>query len=356
MSSLLLFNPENDIALASGHPNFTPAKEPLKLASDGSLLPFWWANTNDLIITDSLYKNGIIELISEFGLNGDIYNQNKENSVKKIQPWGWSNYTKKLLIKRGINTNLLPSDVEIDTWRQLSHRNITIEIIKSLNIDPFFYPVEAKTTEEAYQAIENWQYDAVIKQPWSSSGRGIFYTDKLSRQQLQKYIVGFINKQGSVLIEKRREKIKDFALLYHCTKQDIEFKGLSYFHTTSKGEYLGNIIETNDNIIDILGHNIYPVSDEIGNALRPLLIPKYEGWVGIDMMIETQNGKENIVPCVELNLRMTMGVVAHIIAERLPELRKRFLRISNIPPTKGDINLSPVKDAKYFFLLSDKMF
>ena len=51
MGRLLLYNPENDTALASGLRNFTPGREPLTLAHDGGLLAFWWANDGDRVCT-----------------------------------------------------------------------------------------------------------------------------------------------------------------------------------------------------------------------------------------------------------------------------------------------------------------
>jgi hypothetical protein len=47
--------------------------------------------------------------------------------------------------------------------------------------------------------------------------------------------------------------------------------------------------------------------------------PKYSGYAGVDMMIcETDEGYR-IQPCVEINMRMNMGVVARIFHSRYME-------------------------------------
>lgn len=48
--------------------------------------------------------------------------------------------------------------------------------------------------------------------------------------------------------------------------------------------------------------------------LAEVIKGSYEGYLGVDMMIcRTQNGGYAIHPCVEINLRMNMGVVARLI-------------------------------------------
>ncbi|MDE5745940.1 MAG: hypothetical protein K2H84_09870, partial [Paramuribaculum sp.] len=51
-------------------------------------------------------------------------------------------------------------------------------------------------------------------------------------------------------------------------------------------------------------------------SLTDIVAPGYSGPVGIDMMLaETPDGLE-IIPCIEMNLRYTMGFIASAMAER----------------------------------------
>lgn len=51
-------------------------------------------------------------------------------------------------------------------------------------------------------------------------------------------------------------------------------------------------------------------------SLASLLNKGYCGFLGVDMMICLEDGKYLLHPCVEINLRMNMGVVSHTILNR----------------------------------------
>ncbi|MCH5319582.1 MAG: hypothetical protein J1E38_07755 [Paramuribaculum sp.] len=353
-NNVYLFNPENDIALASGRSNFTPSSEPKQLARDGSLLPFWWASDDDAVLTSPENQAAVSKLKQKFGLKGQIFNPHL-HSAYTPSPWGWSHFTKGLFAKAGINAVSLPSVETLDAIRQLSHRNLTIKIHNLIGTDKDKMPVEATSLENAITAIERWDNDAVVKQPWSSSGRGIFYTRSLSREKLSEYIKGFIRRQGSVMIEKRREKVKDFALLFMSEPSGINYVGLSVFLTSPTGEYMGNLIETDDKLQTFIGHDITDIMTKIKNALSRTIHPNYYGPVGVDMMIETtDDNEEKIAACVEVNLRMTMGFLAHRIAMIDDTFRGNLLYLTKGTLSTEEIDLSPIADSKYHYVLSKK--
>ena len=357
MASLLIYNPENDTALAAGKRFFTPAKEPRRLAADGSFLPMWWAEKGDFILTERENLPEMLNMRNRFSLSGDLFQPSDIKDISNIKPWGWSDYIKEKCLKLGLKEEILPSDIQLETWRRFSHRKTTVEVHKRLKTESSLCPKEVFTLGDTMKLIETMNGDAVIKQPWSSSGRGVFYSKNMSRRQLETVIAGFINKQGSVLIEKRRDRLKDFALLYYCSETEVAFKGISYFITSSTGEYAGNLVDKNAVLIDRIGHDITNIAERLRLALQSIFLPSYQGWLGVDMMVERlKDGKESIVPCVEINVRMTMGVVAHFIADSHPELCGRTLTLTKNIPDVDEINLSPVKDSHYHYVLTSKLF
>ena len=58
------------------------------------------------------------------------------------------------------------------------------------------------------------------------------------------------------------------------------------------------------------------VRRELERRLSLLLAADYAGYLGVDMMICSDNGGLLIHPCVEINLRMNMGVVSHVLSVR----------------------------------------
>jgi hypothetical protein len=60
-----------------------------------------------------------------------------------------------------------------------------------------------------------------------------------------------------------------------------------------------------------------PVIDQVLMAIDDLIAPHYNGYLGIDMMLYwDENGKIALNPCVEVNLRMTMGMVTAAMGSR----------------------------------------
>ncbi len=56
-------------------------------------------------------------------------------------------------------------------------------------------------------------------------------------------------------------------------------------------------------------------------ALDAVIAPHYTGPLGVDMMVaRTGGGERFVMPCVEVNLRYTMGFVAMAVARRCPSL------------------------------------
>ena len=71
------------------------------------------------------------------------------------------------------------------------------------------------------------------------------------------------------------------------------------------------------------------------------------GYIGIDLFLYEQGGLLKLHPCVEINLRTTMGVLAHLAYERYlaPRGNDHFLveyvPRTSVPVTEGDLLLTP---------------
>ncbi|MDE6174295.1 MAG: hypothetical protein K2F88_01880, partial [Duncaniella sp.] len=99
----------------------------------------------------------------------------------------------------------------------------------------------------------------------------------------------------------------------------------------------------------------------IGNEekiLGGLIGNSYRGWLGVDMMVYREDDAMKLMPCIELNLRMTMGVVALKMQEKLsvsaPHLLSWQLGANSdcgknstilLPPASGfTLSLKPLSD------------
>ena len=133
------------------------------------------------------------------------------------------------------------------------------------------------------------------------------------------------------MVEPYYHKVKDFAMEFSSDGEGtLTFEGLSLFHTQN-GAYTGNLLLTGREALSRLSHFVDPalltaVRARITETLGPLLSGRYRGPVGVDMMVcSAQSGAEDspeprtplLHPCVEVNLRRTMGHVALALERRL---------------------------------------
>ena len=95
----------------------------------------------------------------------------------------------------------------------------------------------------------------------------------------------------------------------------VKYCGLSLFQTI-KGAYAGNILASEEEKEEILASyvsldQLAQIRQHIIETLQPVLKSIYSGPFGVDMMIYADDERRlQINPCVELNLRRTMGHVA----------------------------------------------
>ena len=95
---------------------------------------------------------------------------------------GWTPSIKFQLMKLGIHEDVLPSDAELSEIRTLSNRRFSAHVLQQLQQDmqlPFlcgeaFYVESIPALKDVIQSFGK----AIIKAPWSSSGRGVRYIDQ----------------------------------------------------------------------------------------------------------------------------------------------------------------------------------
>jgi hypothetical protein len=166
------------------------------------------------------------------------------------------------------------------------------------------------------QAIETWG-KTMLKAPWSSSGRGLQPITKLPvHEKVWEKINAIINDQGFVMAEPLLNKIHDMAFLFELKKGVCALVGISHFFTNSKGQYEGNWLNGLPESFDkTVSSFISKVSEPLIESLvrcieKSSMAIHYEGVFGVDTLIYSDDGKLKINPCLEINARYTMGMVA----------------------------------------------
>ena len=320
-----IFNPDTDYALAAGNKIYSPPAKIVAMRKSMALFPSVFARPADVImliddipeksLASSPYfnlflsKNLKILRLHEFHKFDRILSE--IHDPISVRPWGWNHTLLRLLSGAGIPDKFLKSREEIDMIRQLSHRRTSICVRKALarslphiHIDR---TVELLTVEEgmAYAAENPGAY---FKAPWSSAGRGVVNSIELTGKGLKEWMAGCIKRQGSFMGEIGRQRSGDFASEWTCRGGHADFLGLSVFKTSGRGRYLGNI-NAPQSTLDKMIADMTPlwsqaVIEAQKNAIESIIAPYYDGPLGIDMFATTDG---NLNPCVEINLRHTMG-------------------------------------------------
>lgn len=327
MSHLYYFNPGNDAALASGLERFTPPHAARLMARAGELLPLWWAEPGDHILASPESFSTAEALKEQFGLHGEI----GATAGLDGAPWGWSRDARRLLADSGCR---VPTVEYVDTLRTLSHRRTSLSVLQLLGVDEALLPVVATTADDAWKAINRFGR-AVLKQPWSCSGRGVFFSHRLAKSSLSQLIEGCLRRQGSILVEPYYEATAEMAALFHADDSGhVALRGFSCFNSGPSGAYLGNMVAPQTCIREKCGEEAVKTAQRLQGCLEHVLDGHYRGWLGVDML---RSGVSVVCPCMEVNLRMTMGIVAMFMAEK--GLSGTLLTTDTLRP--GDLRLSP---------------
>lgn len=328
MKKLHIFNPEHDLALAFGGTNYTPPPMARLLRRDLQLLPMWFGNEGDSILshdidTDTLWTETINK---QYGHNISIATIKQIHLFDNIQAWGWNKYLQRRLSLDGAKVTAIPSDTVIENIRQLSHRRISIEIHRLFHEHiPTLSdctPQEMTNLEDVIKFAQKYPC-AYTKAPWSSSGKGIYRALDINGLDFTRWCSGIIKRQGSIMCERPLNSIMDFAMEFKCGADKTEFIGYSVFNNDTHSSFTGGIIGSTE----LLHKKIYTTlgDENLLNEVRTtaikiidtLIAGKYNGYLGLDMMIyRDKNNLVQINPCIELNLRTTMGVVSCIIGNR----------------------------------------
>ena len=328
MNRLFLFNPENDIALAMGLPRITPPRQAALLHKAGAMLPFWLGDSEDAVLLDARdIKEASRWLESLDGVSGPGAVVSGGASRWAPEPWGWSLDAVSQFEKSGVT---FPKREEVEIRmrriRELSHRRTALDFLsrweESGEMLPFHLPVETSYSAEVVEYVETFG-KAMVKSPWSSSGRGVFPVSIETMDASIARIEGIMRHQGSVMVEPLLPKLQDFAMLFHYSQGKAEFAGYSLFYNSTATNYGGNYIGSDQMIIGrleelVLQSELERVGRKTSSILTDILGNDYDGPLGVDMMICGEAGETPwIDPCVEINLRYTMGFVARGVWHKL---------------------------------------
>lgn len=356
MKGLHLFNPQNDLALALNLENYTAPPAAVELARAGSCLPLWYGKPGDEFVTEGVNARWLGELRDAFGMEVRPWGHSTEGL--RPEPWGWSKAARRDFLRLGFGPETMPDDAELERLRELSGRRSACILGRALAREGLMAEetaaMEIRSLDEARE-YAGLHPDALLKLPWSSSGRGqIRVSGENDFETRRQAIEGALRRYGYLTAEPfRRDKLADVAHLFEAREGRVRYCGLSVFETEPNGDYSGNVLGSEEALRAMLESRFTGIAAKLdriaegqAHALESLLGNAYEGPLGVDMMIVGDEGEAcSVVPCVELNLRMTMGHVAHRLHEHYcgEETCGRFYLQGNARGVAGDMRVEEGK-------------
>lgn len=361
---LHIFNPEHDLALAANLKQFTAPHAGRQLRSDLAFIPALWAEEGDLVLVDDIdfAKNRArhfgAELNSkvEFITKPQLKHLLKTEFLDSVHPWGWNLSLKGELERLGLPEIMLPTDAVLNKVREVSSRQWA-----ALHLQR---GVEYVTETARVKELILQHGKAVVKAPWSSSGRGVKYVSAEDFRTsgdyptFERWVANMIHHQGGVTVEPLYNKVRDFAMEFEMKDGKVLYRGLSLFDTI-KNAYSGNVLCSEDDKVEMMKSLISEaqlagIRQRIIEVMEPALKDIYSGPFGVDMMICTKWEKDEfcdavlnqqddevertglgVVPCIEINLRRTMGHVAidlyeHLLANSSDEMKTNRTNIMRV--------------------------
>lgn len=324
-----LFNPWHDLALANFAANYTPPASALQMTEELALLPVWYGE-GDAVIAEGKENRSFLDAIKEvLPVSSELmsFAEIALHPREKIIPWGWNPALCKKLQSLGASEEQIPTMEELRRLRAYANRQNAVQLLRELKAEEPGFCGESHyftRVEELLDFLQSTPGDKVLKMPLSGSGKGLMWILGVITDKQVDWCRRMIREQGGVVAEPALCKVQDFAMEFHLHAGQVRFTGYSLFRTAAPGAYTGNELLSDSRIEEKLSAYI-PVA--LLHRLREALLaklaacfPLYTGYAGVDMMIcETAEGYR-IQPCVEINLRMNMGMVARRFQDRFMEV------------------------------------
>lgn len=337
MKRFAVFNPEHDLALANGDAHYLAPRNIREMAHD--LAPLM-----DYLAWDT--------------------------------PWGWDAAIVNYLHKSGIPRQELPNDAMLAALRTHSERITAHHLLQQMlplsgHLTGESYVCRSLDDIKAYATQHS---HLLLKAPLSGSGKGLRHLNfndddnkndnenyptsrrstsalTLSLKKVESWCDALIRRHGYLTAEPYYDKVQDFAMEFIVADGQCHFIGYSLFTTDDHGRYDSNLLLSDADIearlSEYIPHSVLHDVRYFVEGHTGLIVPaewdtsRFPITFGIDMMIVNDRGQQSTVdgqhpirpdgnsqlrthnsqfklhPCVEINLRMNMGIIAHEVRRHL---------------------------------------
>ncbi len=325
---LYIFNPDADMALGNNEENYMAPASIRRMAEDLALLPIWYAEPGSGVLAPSAYNADYLKQMQQlFSLPVQLVTEPElsDYAEAQVMPWGWNPAIRKRFLNGGILECKLPATARLAEYRELSSRKTSVDILDVFGGDDeewscgqSYYLSFLSSCEEFVKEFKS----CVLKAPWSGSGKGLNWCHGIFTKSIEGWCERILREQGFVVGEPLYNKVEDFAMEFYSNGYgELLFVGYSLFTTNKTGAYNGNKLMSSSAIEKRIEKYVsLAVLVRLREKLCKMLVESYgttyTGYLGVDMMVcLSGDSRYTIHPCVEINMRMNMGVVSCLFYE-----------------------------------------
>jgi len=343
------------MAVANSQVSYLPPAHLRQFENSLATMPCFFADEKDAVLTHEPVLPEFVEHLQLLGFKIPSFIRTPEDlhpnslPLTRLRPWGWSPAVHNLLRpylplchnqwfahpmhKWEPHHRLLLSR---ETGYKLLQKILELED-NSLNIIEMpALPLKLSSLLDVEQVIDTIPPPALLKTPWSASGRGLFkIRDANEHAETNVWVKSKLKQQGFMFAEPFLNKIADLSFHFQIEPDGVRYLGYNFFETLPSGQFSGCYTHLPyDQTIDesLLIEAIEQGSTILKKALENLMINKYyQGPAGVDaMLFRNKNNQIKLQPCIELNLRHSMGLLNIHLRNRIHPLKRGKWKISII--------------------------
>ena len=337
------FNPTCELAVANGSFSYMPPLLLQEMERDLSILPFVFGTENDFVVTENRPSAEFSQKLKNAGFDLPVFCGLADleslyiGSFDALCPWGWSPaaHFKLKNLKKKCADEFKASPVF--DWKEehksLFERATSLSFLTQILeknkpgwfIERAMTGTKVTTCQEIESLLERHS-SIVLKAPLSSSGRGIqIIRKKELNQSNRQWISGIIRQQNYLIAEPFLKKLIDLSFQFQISANaEVEYLGYSVFETNGNGQYKGSLIRPDlksilpeEHIAEVeemisISSNL--ITESLKNSIYAVC---HRGYLGIDALIFTDQNRLIMQPCIEINSRMNMGILAKFIENKI---------------------------------------
>lgn len=321
------FNPGHETAVLNDSKYYHPPARQIKMQQDLAYLPAWYADPKDYVLVRETLPAHFLESITALQPLARAVTEDGLAAVPTSQTvdlWGISPdsvYYFEQLRQRYQLSNLCLPLWKAD-YRKLGSRetgaNALAFLTDKLNdIDSTLRALRVDSIDKLSALAESSPYPLLVKSPYSSSGRGLVWLPAKSLERSERQIIsGMLKRQEYVTAERTLDKTLDFSMHFRIERKTCSFMGYSIFETNNKGAYQRSLLLNQNKLHQRIAQQIgnAPLLEEVKQLLITFIEETfgeiYEGAIGVDMLTYRNGNEIRLHPCVEINMRKSMGYLA----------------------------------------------